>query len=189
MIKTELRKIFRNRRRSISMEEKIKLDDLLLIRFQNFSYTALQFLFSYFPKENDKEPNTLLFSRYLSHFVEGLKIAYPVIDASSGIMNAVFADEATEFIENDFGIAEPVGGKIEKADAFDMIFIPLLCFDKQGYRVGYGGGYYDKFLANCRKDAIKLGFSYFEAIDSIDDKNLFDVPLNYCITPQKIYEF
>jgi len=71
----------------------------------------------------------------------------------------------------------------------DLIFVPLLAFDETGNRVGYGKGFYDKFLTKCRPDAIKVGLSYFEAIDRISDSEQFDIPLNYCITPQRIYEF
>jgi 5-formyltetrahydrofolate cyclo-ligase len=69
------------------------------------------------------------------------------------------------------------------------VFVPLLAFDNDGYRVGYGKGFYDKFLAKCRPDVLKVGLSYFDAIDTISDRAQFDIPLNYCITPQRIYEF
>lgn len=189
MIKKELREVFRTKRKAITVAEKLKLDDLLLIQFQNLSFKQLRCLFSYFPKENYKEPNTLLFSRYLSHFVEDLKIAYPVVNSELKTMNAVLIDDSTEFVTGNFGILEPVGGKIILPESIDLVFIPLLCFDKKGYRVGFGGGYYDKYLIRCRKDALKIGFSYFEPVESIDDKALFDVPLDFCITPEKIYEF
>jgi 5-formyltetrahydrofolate cyclo-ligase len=55
--------------------------------------------------------------------------------------------------------------------------------------VGYGKGCYDRFLALCRPDIIKIGFSYFEPINEISDTDKFDIPLNYCITPERIYEF
>ena len=70
----------------------------------------------------------------------------------------------------------------------DMVFVPLLIFDKQGYRVGYGKGFYDKYLAQCRVDCLKVGFSYFEPIE-IEGTREFDVPLNLCITPNSIYVF
>jgi 5-formyltetrahydrofolate cyclo-ligase len=65
----------------------------------------------------------------------------------------------------------------------------LLAFDVKGNRVGYGKGYFDKYLKECREDCIKVGLSYYEPLDSIDDANEFDVPLDFCITPQRTYVF
>ena len=70
-----------------------------------------------------------------------------------------------------------------------MVFVPLLTFDRDGYRIGYGKGFYDKYLAGCREDCIKAGFSYFEPIDSIEDLHEFDISLDLCITPQNVYVF
>jgi len=70
-----------------------------------------------------------------------------------------------------------------------LALIPLLAFDQHGYRVGYGKGYYDKFLSQCREDVVKIGLSFFEPVDNIDDINQFDISLNYCVTPQQVYEF
>ena len=69
----------------------------------------------------------------------------------------------------------------------DLVLIPLLCFDKKGYRVGYGKGYYDRFLAECRPDVMKIGLSIFEPVDEISDVDEFDVKMDYCITPNKIW--
>jgi 5-formyltetrahydrofolate cyclo-ligase len=65
----------------------------------------------------------------------------------------------------------------------------LLAFDTRGYRVGYGKGYYDRFLTECRPDVIKVGLSFFEPEKQIDDINRFDIPLNYCVTPQQVFQF
>ena len=70
-----------------------------------------------------------------------------------------------------------------------MVLVPLLAFDSKGYRVGYGKGFYDRFLKQCRNDCVKIGLSYFEPIDAINDAGEFDVPLDFCITPQKAYVF
>ncbi|RYZ27704.1 MAG: 5-formyltetrahydrofolate cyclo-ligase, partial [Chitinophagaceae bacterium] len=71
----------------------------------------------------------------------------------------------------------------------DLVVVPLLTFDKKGYRVGYGKGFYDRFLHQCKKDCIKIGLSYFDPIEAVDDANEFDVTLDFCITPQKAYVF
>ena len=70
-----------------------------------------------------------------------------------------------------------------------MVLTPLLAFDKKGNRVGFGKGYYDKFFSQCRSDVIKIGLSFFEAEDLIDDINSYDIPLNFCVTPQTVYRF
>ena len=69
------------------------------------------------------------------------------------------------------------------------MFIPLLAFDNKGNRVGYGKGYYDNFLSKCTPDVIKIGLSFFEASDEITDVFESDIALDYCVTPNTIYQF
>ena len=93
------------------------------------------------------------------------------------------------FIKNRFNILEPLNGDVIPPEMLDLIFVPLLAFDRKGFRVGYGRGFYDRYLPACRRDVVKVGFSFFDPVDKIDDINEFDVPLNLCITPTCIYEF
>jgi len=64
-----------------------------------------------------------------------------------------------------------------------------LAFDEKGNRIGYGKGFYDRFLNECKKDVIKVGLSFFEATTTIEDTNANDIPLDFCVTPEKIYRF
>jgi 5-formyltetrahydrofolate cyclo-ligase len=64
-----------------------------------------------------------------------------------------------------------------------------LCFDLRGFRVGYGKGFYDRFLKKCRADCKKIGLSFFEPVKEISDIEEFDVALNFAVTPQEIYNF
>ncbi|WP_047417155.1 5-formyltetrahydrofolate cyclo-ligase [Cellulophaga sp. Hel_I_12] len=91
--------------------------------------------------------------------------------------------------KNKWNVPEPVDGFEIDANKIDVVFIPLLAFDERGHRVGYGKGYYDAFLASCKPDVIKIGVSFFESISKIDDVFEADIPLDYCITPSKIYSF
>ena len=69
-----------------------------------------------------------------------------------------------------------------------MIFVPLLAYDRIGNRVGYGKGYYDRFLAKCEAKTIFIGLSFFtpEAVITPEET---DIPLNFCVTPNNIYTF
>ncbi|HSK11967.1 MAG TPA: 5-formyltetrahydrofolate cyclo-ligase, partial [Phnomibacter sp.] len=71
----------------------------------------------------------------------------------------------------------------------DVILVPLLAFDEQGHRLGYGKGFYDRFLKDCRPDALKIGLSWFEAETALPEIGAHDVPLNYCVTPHRLYVF
>jgi 5-formyltetrahydrofolate cyclo-ligase len=71
----------------------------------------------------------------------------------------------------------------------DLVLVPLLTFDKRGHRVGYGKGYYDKFLARCNPYVIKIGLNFYDPVDEISDINAFDIPLDFCVTHHEIYAF
>ena len=189
MEKKVLRKQFLAERKQLSELQRIKLDDLLLLQFQQLNYEGIQTVLSYWPLAEKAEPDTFLCSRYLRYMLPELTIAYPVIDAAGTQMQAIAVDEETIFQANTWGIPEPQNGQPISPESIDLVLVPLLIFDREGFRVGYGKGYYDRFLANCRKDIVKIGFSYFEPVDKISDTTQFDVPLTYCITPQHIYEF
>ena len=189
MRKTEARKLFREKRKALSAQEIEKADDLMLIQFQRVDLPFLQAILSYWPIVENNEPNTHLFTEFLRFHNPELKIAYPVSDFESLTLSAVAVDIDTGFTKKELNILEPTGGDILPVDQVDLIMVPLLIFDSRGYRVGYGKGFYDKYLAGCREDCIKVGFSYFEALDTIEDCNEFDVPLDLCITPQTVYVF
>jgi 5-formyltetrahydrofolate cyclo-ligase len=104
-------------------------------------------------------------------------------------MYAMQVNDETRFRKNNFNVFEPQKGDIMNPLSFDLVIVPLLAFDKNGNRVGFGKGYYDQFLAQCRSTCIKIGFSYFEPIDSIEDTHEFDVPLDLCVTPTTVYAF
>lgn len=167
----------------------MRLNDLLLIQFQQWPLPDIQTLLSYWPIHEKQEVNTHLMAAYISFRIPELRIAFPVIDKTEHAFEAVVVTADTAFTENAYKIMEPVDGMAVPADEIDAVFVPLLAYDRNGYRVGYGKGFYDRFLSGCRADVIRIGFSFFEAEAPIDDINEFDVPLNVCITPFTIYEF
>ncbi len=189
MQKTELRRIYREKRLAISDSEKVKLDDLLLIKFQTAELPFINALLSYWPIEENKEPDTHLFTEFLRFRNPEMKICYPVSDFKTGIMRAAVTDIDTPFTKTELNIYEPQSTDFLPAEEIDLVFVPLLAFDLNGFRVGYGKGFYDKWLSVTRPDCIKAGFSYFEPVDQIEGLHEFDLPLDLCITPQNVYVF
>ena len=189
MTKQELRQLYKTKRTELHAKERLKMDDLLLLQFQQLDYSVIQTVLSYWPLANQAEPNTHLFSGYLRHMIPGLILCYPVADTSSNQLTALAIREDTIYHTNALGITEPKEGIVVGPEQVELVLVPLLVCDTKGYRVGYGKGFYDRYLASCREDIIKIGFSYFEPVNQITDTSQFDVPLTYCITPQHIYEF
>ena len=86
------------------------------------------------------------------------------------------------------GIPEPVSGIAILPEILDVVFVPLLAYDEKGHRIGYGKGFYDRFLKKCRPDTIFVGLSFFGPEPQIDFEAT-DVPLHYCVTPEGILDF
>ena len=101
----------------------------------------------------------------------------------------VLINKKTRFVENRFKILEPDSRQEILPAEIDVVFIPLLCFDKKGNRVGYGGGYYDKFLKKTSRSCLKIGLSFFEPVDFIQGISKTDITLDMCVTPEKLYNF
>ena len=189
MIKTELRKTYREKRLSLKISEKDKLEDLLLIQFQQLYIDIPACIMTYAPFEAQHEYDPQLVTDYCFFKNPGQQLFFPVIGKEDDQLHAVPVNEGSRFEPNKYGIYEPVGGLPVPPEEIDMVIVPLLAFDLQGNRVGYGKGYYDRFLKRCRKDTLKIGFSFFDAEKEIEDVNEYDVKLDHCITATKIYNF
>tara|TARA_A100000171_G_scaffold53027_1_gene75543 strand:+ start:23441 stop:24001 length:561 start_codon:yes stop_codon:yes gene_type:complete len=186
MEKAELRKKYLKLRQSLSETE---VDDLSI----KIANKALQlpiwdktYYHIFLAISEKKEVNT----EFLLHILQGKdkSICIPKADFTTYEMQHILLQENTPIKVSEYGIPEPVEGITISPSKFDVVFVPLLAFDTFGNRVGYGKGFYDRFLAQCRPDCIKIGLSFFSAEEKILNENI-DFPLNSSITPQKIYTF
>ncbi|HYC29221.1 MAG TPA: 5-formyltetrahydrofolate cyclo-ligase [Chitinophagaceae bacterium] len=189
MTKAALRTIYKDKRKELSDTDRMKLDDLVLIQFQRLQLPHVQTLLSYWPIPTHHEVNTLPLTDFMQFRVPGLTLAYPRTIHEDISMEAIIVHDDTEYITTPYGITEPQGGELLPPEELDMVFVPMLAYDERGYRVGYGKGFYDRFLKLCKDGVIKIGFSYFAPEPLISDVNDFDIPLNFAITPERIYEF
>jgi len=187
MTKSECREIFSEKRKLLT-EEQINFLSLQIIdrTLQNVNLSE-KVISLYFPIAQKKEINTwLLFNR---DTLSSVTFVSTISDFTTSLLRHIAIDHSTNFAINSWGIPEPVWGEKIKDTDIDIVIVPLLAFDFRGYRVGYGKGFYDRFLINCRKDCLFLGLSFFEPIDHISDINTYDIPLHICITPNKVWNF
>ena len=184
MTKSELRKFYLERRRSLFAEEMADKSLQIADRFfKRFDLSNLANLHCFIPIKKFNEIDTSLIYKKVWTDFPTVRTIVPRVNRESGEMgNFVFTAE-TELIKNEWGIREPWSGKAVDAGAIDMVLVPLLCFDERGYRVGYGKGFYDKFLARCRPDCLKIGLSYFPPVPKIADVGGHDVMLDVFVTP------
>jgi|SRR5690554_1241025 len=136
--------------------------------------------------KNKKEIDT----RYLMHILQGKdkSIVVSRVDFSSNEMKHFLLQENTALKISKYGIPEPVSGIEISPETLDVVFVPLLAFDQTGNRIGYGKGFYDRFLHKCNSDAVFIGVSFFEPEVEIPHEPT-DIPLHYCITPEKTFDF
>lgn len=189
MTKAALRKIYKERRKEISWKDKERWTDLILINFQKLDLPFINCVHTYLAIEDQNEVETENITRYLTFKNPGLKTVVPKINLDAAEMKHYIFNDDVEVALNSFGIVEPVKGEKVDPDKIELVLTPLLAFDKRGYRVGYGKGFYDKFFPQCKQDVIRIGLSFFDPEESIDDINPYDITLHYCITPSNIYKF
>ncbi|HKX86743.1 MAG TPA: 5-formyltetrahydrofolate cyclo-ligase, partial [Flavobacterium sp.] len=141
----------------------------------------------FLPIEAQKEINTEFLLQVLAGRDKEVVIAKS--DFETLKMTHYLLTDNTKIKTNDYGIPEPVDGLEVPVSKIDVVFVPLLAYDKNGNRVGYGKGFYDQFLSECKEDVIKIGLSYFDPEEDIDDIIESDIRLDYCITPFGVIEF
>ena len=91
--------------------------------------------------------------------------------------------------KNSYNIPEPIDGIRIDSNLIDVVFIPLLAFDTSGNRIGYGKGFYDRFLASCKPETLKIGLSFFEPESDTFEASVDDIRLDYCVTPVGIFRY
>ena len=187
MNKKELRSKYKELRKTLSdsdIEEKSMAiaNKLLTLPIWNANYFHI-----FLPIVEQKEVNT----EFILHILAG-KDKESIVSKSdfrNHTMTHFLLTDNTKMVKNEYNIPEPVDGIEVPSIKIDVVFVPLLAFDKTGHRVGYGKGFYDKLLSECKPDVIKIGLSFFEADELISDSFEKDVQLNFCVTPNSIYTF
>jgi 5-formyltetrahydrofolate cyclo-ligase len=185
MLKKNLRKIYLEKRMTLSKDEVNFLSEKILDKFiLQFNIIENQKVSIFLPISKFNEINTLEFIKFL--WSKKVNVFVPKI-IDKDLISIKFTSE-TILIQNSWGILEPLSNQNEET-VFDYVITPLLYCDSFGNRVGYGKGFYDKFFQTINSDAKKIGVNYFAPTDIIDDISELDVKLDYLITPDEILSF
>lgn len=183
MTKAELRKIYLAKRRELSQaqvdEASARIEANL---FRSFDLAAAKYLHCFISTPRFNEVDTRpIFQRVWREYPHVITLV-PRIDRDADELEALTYGEDTELVHNRWQIGEPAHNERVLPEEIDVVLVPLLCFDLRGHRVGYGRGYYDRFLARCRTECKKIGLSFFRPLDEIADVHEGDVQLDYCVT-------
>ncbi len=186
MLKAEIRKQALKDRLLLGDAEYENLNEALLNEFKMLDFTQIKTLHIFLPITEKKEPNTFLLIEWLNTNHPEIKIIVPKADFETALMTNHEYLGVNDLKKNLYNILEPQKGNLHEGEV-DLVVVPLLAFDRQGYRVGYGKGFYDRFLQHI--NAQKIGLSLYPAIEKIDDVNEHDIRLDFCITPTEIINF
>jgi 5-formyltetrahydrofolate cyclo-ligase len=192
MKKAALRKEFLQKRKAADEQWLIEKNALIALNLEKYLHRKpFRALHIFLPQLNAREVDTFGIIDMLRKSFPTMRITAPYIIPGTREMEHFLVTPFTHLVTNQWQIPEPDPMASERIlpEEIDIVLVPLLAFDGKGYRVGYGGGYYDRFLPQTRPDCIKMGLSVFEKVDKIEDIDEFDIPLDACITPDHIYYF
>lgn len=184
--KSTIRKQALEQRKALSEDDFLVLNQLLLAQFKTLDFSDIRSIHVFLPIVKKREPDTFLMIDWLqeNHPHIHLVVSKSNFDDHS-MSHHPFRKE--DLKENSYHIPEPQTTTLFEGK-IDMVLVPLLAFDDKGYRVGYGKGFYDRFLSGI--ETKKVGISLFDVrIDRISDVHEDDIRLDVCITPKQIYSW
>jgi len=187
MEKDLLRKKYKEIRQRISSEEIEEKSMAIANQALRLPIWNLQNFHLFLSIKKQKEINT----EYLLHILLGKdkNVIVSKSDFSTGEMGHFLLTDNTILQANSFGIPEPVNGIPFPVKNIDVVFVPLLAYDLLGNRIGYGKGFYDRFLSQCRTDCIKIGLSFFLPEQEKFETEALDMALDYAVTPEQFFHF
>ena len=183
--KTELRKEYKNIRNSINSkirQEKSKIICNKLLDFIVESKFENVFIYNSFSSEVDTKD--VIGALY----VATVNVFLPKCNIETETMKAIKYDPNNEFAKNIYGIEEVVDLNESEAKELDLIVVPGIAFDVCGNRIGYGKGYYDKFISATENNPLILGICYSEQIcDKFYDVDVHDRKMDIIFTDTEDY--
>jgi 5-formyltetrahydrofolate cyclo-ligase len=190
MRKQDLRRQMLQKRAGYSAAEIATKSQMIAAHFfAHFALDAIRALHVFLPIQRRHELDTWPIIHQLQANSPQVQVVVSVADTREYTLTHHWLLPETELVENKWGIPEPQDAALVPIEKLDLVLVPLLAFDEQGHRVGYGKGFYDRFLNACRPDTLKVGLSLEPAVSEITDVHEDDVRLDAVITPAGVVLF
>ena len=175
MNKQELRRSIREQKRAMSQEEILRRSEILAEKFAGCpAYQAARTIYGYLPYNQEVRTVPML-RRALE---EGKHVAVPKVYGDE--MKFIYLDDLSQVAKGYAGIPEPIADGPVAQDGMALVLMPGLAFDPQGHRIGYGGGFYDKFLAKePGHPTVALCYD-FQVVEHLQTEE-FDIPVDIVI--------
>ena len=194
MLKVDLRAEYLAKRVLFTLEEKQEIDNQLLGWFKQLQLSEIKCLHIFLPILAKNEIDTWPMINYLWENYPHISVVVPVANFKSREMTSVRLGPETIVEVNKWGIPEPIKNQVDyleiPASEIDMVIVPLLALDCNGQRVGYGAGFYDRFLETTKPTVLTVGLSQFSIlVEPISDVQPTDISIQQVITPLGIKSF
>lgn len=188
MDKESLRNTYKSLRKALTPEEVTILSKKITASFLIFlsQKPDIKYIHIFFSIRRFNEIDTFPLYHQLNKM--GYNLYTSEVNVSKDSLDTLHLAEVTGFEEDGWGIPKPIGAKLSKTSQIQLVLIPLLAFDENGNRLGYGKGYYDKFLASLDESVLKVGLSFLPPESRIPADE-HDIGLDICITPHQIHHF
>ena len=187
MTKAEIRHYYLNKRKEFSPHDMENKQQGLIKHCALFDLSPYAVVHLFLSIEKQREPNTYFLLEHL--FSEGKTVVTSRSDFNTKKMTHWAVSPDSLLKTNHYGIPEPNEGTLVLPSAIDLVFVPLLGYDFKGQRVGYGQGFYDRFLSKCTPHTVFVGLSYFPPGAEIIDCEPTDIRLHHCIHSDGIVRF
>ena len=183
--KTALRVLFLKKLRDLSDKDHEEKSFAIANQCLQLPIWNLEYFHLFLPIQSKAEIDTTLILTLLQG--RDKQVILPKVSGTE--LEHILLTDSTVIRKNDWDIPEPDQGLVIQPKQLDVVFIPLLGYDKVGNRIGYGKGFYDSFLAACKPEVIKVGLSFFLPVEQIQGMRLEDMKLDYCVHPEGIIDF
>ena len=158
MLKEDLRALYKKKRNSLDQKKSQDLSFEIANRSLQLNIWNNENYHIFFPIEKQNEIDTKLIIQIIQG--KDKNVILPKVNLEENTMTNYLLTDSTLLKVNKLGVSEPISGIEIKPVQLEVVFIPLLSFDKSGHRVGYGGGYYDRLLKNAQGIVLKLDFLF-----------------------------